>query len=357
MPPPMMMDKGTPRILIIRPSALGDVSRTVPALTTLRLAFPNAKIDWLVNDTFADLIRNHPALDEVVSFPRKRFVPGIRNPLVISEILAWSRALGDRCYDLVFDLQGLLRSGLFTWATHAPQRVGLSNAREMAWLCYNRRHKIDPRLHTVDRMLALLEAEGYATTQPDMRLYISQENANWLDRWRDSLGGTGQYTCLAPTAKWRCKCWPIENYIRLVYQLLETKVAGDRLIILASPDEQDQIQPIRDTFGDDPRVVYPQTTVGQLMAIISQTSLLVCNDSAPLHIAVGFNRLIVSIFGPTNPALVGPYRRDETVIQPPGIIPSQNLNYRRHRDDQSVISQVTFDAVWEKVIEQAVDKV
>ena len=353
----MTINKGTLRILIIRPSALGDVSRTVPALATLRQTFPDAKIDWLINDTFADAVQNHPALDEVVPFPRKHFATGIRSPRGVSEILTWSRTLGDRCYDLVFDLQGLLRSGLFTWATHARQRVGFANAREMAWLCYNRRHKVDFRLHTVDRMLALLEAEGYDTIQPDMRLYISQESADWLDHWREDLDGTGNYACLAPTAKWRCKCWPIENYIRLARQLLETSLAGDRLVILASPDEQDQLQPISNALDNDPRVVYPQTTVGQLMAIISQTNLLVCNDSAPLHIAVGFDRPIVSIFGPTNPALVGPYRRDETVIQPPGIVLSQNLNYRRHRDDQSLISQVTFDAVWEKVTEQTEDRV
>ena len=343
---------GSPRVLLIRPSALGDVARTVSALVTLRRAMPDAKIDWLVNDAFADAVRHHPAIDEVIPFPRKRFAASRHNPRVAAESLAWSRRLRSRRYDIAIDLQGLFRSGVFTWMTGAKQRVGFANAREMAWLCYNHRHRVDRRYHTVDRMLALIEAAGYAATEPDMRLYLGPADAQWLDGWRASLGDRRGYVCIAPTARWRCKCWPIENYTRLAQHLLETGVAGDRLVVLASPDERDQLQPLRKALGDTPGVVYPETTVGQLMAILSQTRLLVCNDSAPLHIAVGFDRSIVSIFGPTDPALVGPYRRDDSVVQPLGMACALDTNYRRYRDDQSVISQVSPEAVWDKVLEQ-----
>jgi ADP-heptose:LPS heptosyltransferase len=75
----------------------------------------------------------------------------------------------------------------------------------------------------------------------------------------------------------------------------------------------------------------------------------VCNDSAPLHIAVGFDRRIVCLFGPTDPSRVGPYQRDDTVLQPPGITPRQMTQYRRRRDDQSLIAQISLKRVWDRV--------
>src|SRR6185369_11864763 len=156
------------RVLIIRPSALGDVARTVPALATLRAALPDAQIDWLVHDAFADAVRHHPMLKGVIEFPRQRFARFMRDRATTREVTAWARRLGDAKYDLVIDLQGLFRSGLMTRLTRAPRRVGFANAREIGWLGYNRRHHVDRSLHTVDRMLVLLEAEGFAPVR-DMR--------------------------------------------------------------------------------------------------------------------------------------------------------------------------------------------
>ena len=343
---------GGPRVLIIRPSALGDVSRTVPALVTLRHAMPDAHIDWLVHEAYADVIRHHPDLDGLVTFPRKRFGAIYYNPAALVEALRWSQGLRSNRYDIVFDLQGLLRSGVFTRLTAAPQRVGFTNAREFAWLGYNRRHAVDPRLHTVDRMLSLLEAQGM-TTHRGTRLYVGREDEQWLDDWLDQQGITGPYACLAPTARWRCKCWPIENYAAIARQLLDTNIAGNRLVVLAAPDErQAMMQQLNPQH--DGHVLVPQTSVGQMMAILSRSRLLVCNDSAPLHIAVGFDRPIAAIFGPTDPALVGPYRRDDTVLRPSAATNSRSgkMDYRRHRDDQSLIAQVSVDEVWEKISEQ-----
>jgi len=342
-----------PRILIIRPTALGDVSRTVPVLVTLRQAMPDAQIHWLVNESFADVVRHHVDLDQVVIFPRKRFGTAWRNPSAAAQLWTWSSSLGRGGYDLVFDLQGLFRSGLFTLLTAAPTRVGFSNARELGWLGYNRRHKIDSKLHTVDRMLALVEAEGYSPHR-DTSLYVGSKDQQWLDHWRSAHGITGSYTCLAPTARWPCKCWPIEHYTQIALRLLEKGQARDHLVILASPHEQAQTRSLIQALQDhQPRVITAQTTVGQLMAILSQTQLLVCNDSAPLHIAVGFNRPIVAIFGPTDPALVGPYRRQDSVVCPPDGAATGSINYyRHHRLDQSLIATITVDTVWEKIQQQ-----
>lgn len=338
------------RVLIVRPSALGDVCRTVPALVTLRHTLPSARIDWLVNETFADAVVAHRDLNGVIKFPRDRFAAMWRRPWRLREAIAWSRRLRGPGYDLAIDLQGLFRSGLFTRLTRAPQRVGYANARETAHRAYNSGHHVDGNLHAVDRMLALLAAEG-CQPQHDLRLYLADADAQWGERYLlQHIGEDEPFVTIAPTARWRCKCWPIDSYITIAKRLLDAGHLGRRIIALSAPDERANAQPLVDALGD--RVLFPVTTVGQMMAVVSRASLLLCNDSAPLHVAVGFNRPIVTIFGPTDPALVGPYRRGETVVQPPGIDHMNLSRYRRHRDDQSLISRVSVEMVWDKLIEQ-----
>ncbi len=334
-------------MLLIRPSALGDVCRTVPALVSLRRALPKAHIDWLVQDTFVDAICHHPDLSGVMPFQRRglRWIPLARG----QSIYRFAHQLRAARYDMVIDLQGLARSGLFTRLTGAKHRIGFANAREFGWLGYNERHRVDTGLHAVDRMLALIEAAGYPAVR-DMRLHLGQTEREWARQRLDEYGlGDQPYTCIAPTARWMCKCWPAERFAETARRLLDEGIVRPPIIVLASPAERTHIQPLLATMGD--RAVAPETTVGQMMALIAGARLVVCNDSAPLHIAVGFDRPIVTIFGPTDPALVGPYGREESVVQPPEAKPMGPRAYRQQRDDQSLISRVTTDAVWAKICE------
>ena len=344
-----------PRVLIIRPSALGDVARTVPCLVSLRSAMPDAQIDWLVHEAFTEVVRYHPALDEVIVFPRSAFRGFLKTPF---RAMAWTRELRRRNYDIVIDLQGLLRSAWITRRTRARTRVGYRNTQEpLAWLGYNRRLRVDAGRHAVDRMLALTEFAGYPIV-PDMRLYIGPQDQQWLQDWQQHNGADAatDYICLAPTARWLCKCWPLEGYRQVADRLLREGMT-QRIVIIAAPKERDSmkplIEPLQQAHGEG-AVMMPQTSVGQLMALLSRTKLLVCNDSGPLHLAVGFDRPIVAIFGPTDPALVGPYQRERCVVATDGVEPLKDPRryYRSHANDQSLISKVAVEQAWRRVIEQ-----
>ncbi len=340
----------SPRVLIVRPSALGDVCRTVPALVTLRAAMPRAHIAWLVNEHYADAVRHHPDLDEVRTFPRHQFGRTLKTGRLVGAAIRWVRNLRSQKYDVAIDLQGLFRSGLITWLSGARRRIGFANGRELSWLAYNRRHKVDTRLHTVDRMLGLLAAAG-CEPRHNMRLHLGPDDHRWLDEFlAQGVAADASYACLAPTAQWLCKCWPIGKYIELARKMLETQIAGPRLVLVSAPSERDQVKPLLDALSKwRDRVLFPQTTVGQLLALVSRARVLVCNDSAPLHVAIGFDRPIVSVFGPTDPALVGPYGRPDAVVRPPGHEAPGAVNYRAHRDDQTLISQVSVESVWENL--------
>ena len=297
------------RVLLIRPSALGDVCRTVPCLASLRRAFPDAAIDWLVNDAFVPAVAHHPALTHPVPFDRGAFGQGLRR-LDLKPARSLLSTLKTPAYDLVFDLQGLARSGFFSWATRAARRVGFANAREMGWLGYTEKHPVDPGLHTVDRMLRLLELAGVRPLL-DMRLYTAPADREVLARH----GLTGRrFAVLAPTSRWPGKRWPAERFAALIPRALEADL--DAVVLVGSRSEREQCAPLLALAGT-PRVVdcIGATSVGELMALVEASCLVVANDSAALHMAVGFDRPIVALFGPTRVELVGPYRREADVLQ------------------------------------------
>ncbi|NNF41833.1 MAG: glycosyltransferase family 9 protein [Phycisphaerales bacterium] len=329
-------------MLIVRPSALGDVCRTVPVLASLRAALPEAVIDWVVRDRYQAAIAAHPALDEAIPFPRDRFARWW-SPSVARELKRWAGALRRRKYDVVLDCQGLGRSGLITRATGAPRRIGPAVARELAWVAYTDRCPIAPDTHTVDAMLALL-APLDIEPRRDARLYLVEADEDWWTNERRDRGFAGvRYAVLAPTARWQSKQWPIERWRTLAAHLLDGRF--DRLVLIGAPGESDQVRPL----AGDERIVdlVGGTTVGQSMAVIAGATLVVATDSAPLHIAVGFDRPCVGLYGPTDPARVGPFDRPDAAIR--RVDPGGAGRYRARRLDDAAMRRISVDDVIERI--------
>ena len=109
------------RICLIKPSAFGDVVQTLPLLPVLKERFPNAQISWVINSGLRELLEDHPQIDDLISYRRHG---------TWKDSMRLLRELRQRQFDLVFDLQGLLRTGIMTFATRAKIRVGLESARE-----------------------------------------------------------------------------------------------------------------------------------------------------------------------------------------------------------------------------------
>jgi lipopolysaccharide heptosyltransferase I len=327
------------RILIIRPSALGDVARTVPVLASLRARYPNAEIDWLVQAGFEPVIASHPALTRPLIFPRHdislRRLWRADARRTLADFLLSLRAPR---YDLVIDCQGLGRSGLFARATRAPRRIGFANARELGWLGVNERHPIPRTLHTVDRMLALLECAGINPLR-DLRLYSHES-----DRVAASeIVATDSPILLAPTSRWPGKRWPPERFAHLAAALLDRGFAP--IVLVGGPSERDQCAPLLTLAARRPGLIdlVGRTPVGLLLAIIERARLVIANDSAAVHIAVGFDRPLVALYGPTRTDLVGPYRRERDVIQA-----STPPRGNRHKDataGRAAMNAITLDQV------------
>lgn len=334
------MDSCTPsRVLLIRPSALGDVCRSVPVLASLRRAFPKATIDWLVNDTFSAAIEHHPALSNVVPFARKALGEGLRrlNTRPTRDFLAGLRRTN---YDLVVDAQGLFRSGFFARATGAQRRVGFANARELGWAFMTERHEVDRGMHTVDRMLKLLELAAIPPV-PDMRLYSDAPHRDAIARL---IGEGDRPIVIAPTSRWPGKQWPADRFAALTRHLVSR---GHRVAVVGAPSEREQCAELLSIAAEDIRVLdlVGKTGVAGLMALIEQCPLVVANDSAPLHIAVGFDRPLVALFGPTRIATVGPYRRDNDVIQ--HVRDDDSMDHKNQASGRTLMARITTAEVIE----------
>lgn len=329
------------RILLIRPSALGDVCRTVPVAAALKRRFPSARLDWLVNDAFAPAVASHPDVAGVVEFPRRRFGQWWRSPTAAAAMRDWLLALRRSRYDLVVDCQGLLRSGALAWVTRAPRRVGYSNAAEFGWLGVNDRTLVPEDLHAVDRMMALAHHAGAdAVAPPDMRLYTSPADRSALDpRLTDS-----RYALLAPTSRWEGKRWPMERFGSLATRLMDDGFV-DRVAIVGASGEREQCAPLRDLAARDSRVVdlVGATSVGGLLAAVERAAIVVANDSAALHMAVGFDRPLVALFGPTRIDRVGPYGRAHDVIQK--LRPGERLDHKDDRLGRGLMERITLEEV------------
>jgi lipopolysaccharide heptosyltransferase I len=295
------------RILLIKPSAIGDVVHTLPILALLRRRWPEAHLAWLLTPACAGLLDGHPLLDEVIVFERHHFGRGWRDPASALSLIEFLKDLRRNRYDLVIDLQGLLRSGLLAWQTRAPVRIGFANARELAPIFYTHRVPIDSlEQHAIDRYLRVAEALGCEVDRPiEFPFHVTDEDRAQIAAM---LNGSGRYAVLLPGTNWPTKRWPVERYAALVAPLRER--FGLTSVVAGSPDEIDlaaQIEGGANLAG--------KTTLRQLAALIERAALVIANDSGPMHIAAAMNRPLVTLFGPTNPRRTGPYRRENSVLR------------------------------------------
>jgi heptosyltransferase I len=265
------------KILIIKPSALGDIVQALPVLTGLRRRWPAAKIDWVVNDTLREILDGHPCLNKTILYPRKRWT----SPLRLPEIWRWARELREERYDIALDLQGLMRSGLMTWATGAPRRIGLLSAREGARATYTE-VVADTAISAAERYLTCLEHLGIPVQPLDFQL---QPHAPLPE----PLAAFGPYIALHPYSRWRTKLWPWRYYQEMVDQMPDHRF----VVVGEGPwfplDAPGRLVDLRGKLS-----------IAALVSVLDRASAVLSTDSGPAHIAGALGRPTLVLFGATD---------------------------------------------------------
>ena len=222
-----------PRILIVKPSAIGDVVHALPVLNLLRRRYPAAHISWLVTPACAGLLDGHPQLDAVVRFDRKRFGHAWRDPSAMAGLATFHRELFRRHFDLVIDLQGLFRSGWLSFSTGAKVRVGQSTDREFGWAFQSHVAPVGGRdRHAVDRYLSVAEFLGLGTSPVEFVFPTDDADRAAVE----PLLPAGPFAVFLPATHWPTKRWPTERFAALVSPLRER--FGLASVVAGGPDAE-----------------------------------------------------------------------------------------------------------------------
>jgi len=295
---------------LIKPSALGDVVHAMPVLSSLRRRWPGAHVCWVINRGLTGLVEGHPDLDEVIPFDRSR---AGRGPAGLSSVVGFLRGLRKRRFDLAIDLQGLFRSGLMTWATGAPVRVGRADSREGAGLFYT--HRIESgATHAVDRLLDLALAFGADVSRPSFRLPIRDDDRRWAS---ETLSGIPRpLLVLNPGARWETKRWPPKHFAEVARRAILARGAG--VVVVGAPEDRPLADAISSRLGEAGLSVLDlsgKTSLTGLAAVSAEADAVLSNDTGPLHVAVAAGARVVAVFTCTDPARTGPYGPEATVVR------------------------------------------
>jgi heptosyltransferase I len=274
-------------ILIVKPSSLGDIVHTIPAIALLRDTHPDAEITWVINPEFAALLRGNPDVDHVHFFPRGEF-RGLGAP---SNLGRWIRVTRKLRPDMALDFQGLLRSALIARISGATEIYGMSDAREGARWFYHRVAKVERREHAIERYLKLAEYAGATISRP-LRCPIPSG---------DVLPRFDQYPpfiLLHPFARGSGKS--LSN--RVIGEFCRA-FAPTRVVVVGKSNRKIEIM-------DNCVELTNQTSLLQLIWLIRVASFIITVDSGPMHIAAAMTNRLLSIHTWSDPQRVGPYNPD-----------------------------------------------
>ena len=338
------------RILLIKPSSLGDIVHALPVLNGLRQRYPDAYIAWLVNQAYAGLLEGHPQLDEVIPFDRQAFGSVWRGVMHAGYLIRFVKKIRRGRFDLVIDLAGLFRSGLMAYASGSPVRLGFSPAREGAGIFYNCAIPTDNRqAHAVDMNYRLSEVLGFTHVPVAFNLPIAQSARESLARKMIQAGlpSDSGYGLILPGTRWETKNWQPACFASLIDAIEQSHKCP--VVLGGSGDDIDLCRQVADASRVKPAVIAGLTTLPEMVALVAGASWVVSNDSAPMHLAAALNRPLVAIFGPTDPKRTGPYGHMTSVVQ--ASLPCQPCFLRRLKDcphDHACMKQLSTEHVLDK---------
>ena len=278
-------------LLVIKPSSLGDIVQGLQVATSLKSQVDGLRISWVVREMFAPIVRSCEAVDRVFVFERNAGAKGFLR--LMSEVRATK-------FDYVFDMQGLLRTGLMTSRTRAKHKVGRSDAREWSGVFYDERVPLPPdgrSSHALDILLRFCPVLG---AKPELRGTLRFREADSLSiRFADGRGGSRPYV-LFPDSRRPDKKWG--GFKQLTEMILRED--RSRKVVWAG----NNFLPDKGAFPAAQFLnLTGNTSLVSLPALVKRADWVVSNDSGPMHLAAALGVRVYAIFGPSDPRLFGPY--------------------------------------------------
>lgn len=286
------------RILLIKPSSLGDIVHAFPVVSAIKTQWPGSHMTWVVKRQWADLVERAEGIDRV--WP------------VDMTVRSWIRegqALRAERFDLAIDLQGLFRSGLLAWLSGAPMRVGFANGREGSpWFYTQLVPVLNLDIHAVGRYLSVAAALGASLPdKPRFEFRLLEEDMATVRELcrRRGFSVDRPWVAMNIGARWPTKRWPLTSFAAVVDQLHKAHL--DPVVMIGGSEERADTKRLR-VLTKSPFIdLSGEIPLGCLPALLSKATAMVTNDSGPMHIAAGLGVPVVAMFGPTSATRTGPY--------------------------------------------------
>jgi len=310
-------------VLVVKPSSLGDIVHTLPAVHYLKTTFQKANISWITNPEWMSLLEENIDLKTVISFPRRAF----RGPIGAFKFFRWCRRLSVLRPDLVLDFQGLLRSAWISRSAKGKLVYGLSDAREASRLFYDRRASVNSKQHSVDRYLALARLAGADTSGPVQFPLPAGKPIS-------SVELPARFVVLHPFARGARKSLTPEEIFEF------SRLLDPIPVIVVGRTDVD--------FATDQNGIslVNQTDLPELIWLLRRASFIVSVDSGPMHIAAAITPELLSIHTWSNPGSVGPYNpdawiwKDQRIFQVRSNRTAESLEENQNRDRPD-LAQIT----------------
>jgi heptosyltransferase I len=295
----MALLEKSPRIIMVRLSAIGDVIHAMPVACALREHFPTGYLAWAVEDRAAELVEGHPAIDERIVVPRG----WLRSPA-----RAWQlrRQLKLVAFDTAIDIQGLSKSAALAWLSGAKQRIGMDGrwGREVSrWL--NNELVDTDGLHAIERGLKLLEPLGIRSPAVSFNVPCTAADREAATELIHRLGLDGGFVFIVSGAGWPSKLWPIDRYAAVAAYLgRRWKLAS--LLIWGNDAERTRAELIIAAAEGHAKLL-PKVTLRQLAAVARLARFAIGSDTGPLHLAAAAGTACIGLYGPWPADKHGPY--------------------------------------------------
>ncbi len=337
------------KILIIKLSAIGDVVQTLPALEAIKKTYPTSEITWVVEEAATGILEGHPLIHCLLISRRKSWIRMLKNPLTfftgMKRIIAFLRELRSTRYDIAVDFQGLLKSGILIGLARAHRKIGFDRTRELSYLFLN--EKLPPyekEKHALERYLDVARYLGAVNPSTACELPLEREVSVMKQRIRSVRQDARPLIVINPVARWRTKLWSERKFADLADRLIQEKNAV--IIFTGSADDRAIIGRIVSLMKQKAEIWAGETTLKELAALASLSSLFITTDTGPMHLAAAAGAKLLALFGPTAPWRTGPYGPSHIVVR-------KGLNcspcFQRKCDNVQCMEAITVEEVLEKI--------
>lgn len=303
------------KILVINIFGIGDVLFTTPLLSNLKKDNPSIAIGYICNRRTAPILKNNPYVDKIFIYERDEFYAFSRQSkfLYWKKLLEFWRGIRKEQYDAVIDLSLSPFMGFFTWGIGIKNRMGFNYRNRSLFLT----DKVDLRgyedKHVVEYYLDLLRHMGIACSQKRLEIYLEKEDQVWSNEFlvKNGLDGKKLKIGLLPGGgeSWGkeafAKRWPPEGYAKLADKLFE-KFAAE-IILMGGLQDVEVCREVVSFMRHKPHFACGMTSLGQFAALAQSCHIVIASDGGPLHVVCAAGVKTVSIFGPVDERVYGPF--------------------------------------------------